>query len=199
MHIIEEIIKLRAWEWSVANNQVSKAHQIQWFINPQLAYKMHHKWAFKSLINRWQENHDYIGFIDGSWKKMAQGLQIGIGGFLINKDGHVKYVFSGPSDQCVGWEVELSALHHLCIAIRQNIGYSSATTYCITTDSSILYNYIQKNKANLSTWDRSIKCLQDINNMDNIHIVLINRMQNEAADTLAKAGALRTNMLSGWV
>lgn len=150
-----------------------------------------------TTINTWLGTFIYVGFVDGSWKQTDQGPIAGIGGFLIDENRKASFVFFGPTHQHVGWEVELSALHHVCTALRQKNDRTHKC--CIATDSSILYEQLQKARVNLRSSDSSIEYLQHINSMENVHITLINRIQNNIADKLAKEGARRKDMLSGWV
>lgn len=181
----------------MAAGQITREFQSQWYNNPKLAYKMHWKWAFSSSIKRWQESYKIIGFVDGSWKTTAIGPQLGIGGFTIDHLGSVKFIFSGPITNCIGWEVELRAMHFICSALQEK--FDSSTSCCIATDSKTLYDHLQRVKANLHVCQTNIELLKEIVNMDNIHIEHINRTQNGATDFLAKEGAKRISMLSGWV
>lgn len=106
------------------------------------------------------------------------------------------YSFPGPIFNFMGWEVELRALHHVCLAIKKKV--SPLVSCCIATDFKIICDNLRKNKANLLQLDNSTQYLHDNNCMENINVVLIKRVQNGDADRLAKEGADRSSILSGW-
>lgn len=196
-HVLENLVRIRAWEWSLSNKQITKDFKTQWEVSPILAYKKHDFWIIHKLIDKWREDHDFICFVDGSWKNGKHGCKSGIGGFIMDKEKKVIYTFSGPVDKCVGWEVEFRAFHHVCIAIRDKV--SPLASYCIATDSELLRDNFRKYRGNLLHLDINNQYLHDIDCMVNINIVLIKRIQNGVADKLAKEGADRSNILSGWV
>lgn len=96
----------------------------------------------------------------------------------------------------MGWKVELRALHHVCLAIKDKV--SPLVSYCIATDSKIIFDSLRKNRANLLQLDKNSQYLYDINCMKNVNAVLIKRMQNGEAYRLVKEGAERSISLSGW-
>lgn len=83
-------------------------------------------------------------------------------------------------------------MHFICMALHEKI--NRKTTCCIATDSKLLYDHLQRNRANLYVGQADKEYLQYINTL-NIHIVHINRSQNGEADSLPKEGTKRLNML----
>lgn len=142
------------------------------------------------------QNNSWMGFIDGSWKTTKDGIRKGIGGFLMDQQHKVQYLFSGPLQNCSqGWEVELRALQYLCTSIKNRLGRD--TSCCIATDCKSLHDDIHRSSANLRQVDSSTEYLQFINSMINTKVLLIKRTLNGEVDKLAKNGAARISMLSG--
>lgn len=99
--IIDELFKNRAWEWSLSKNQITSEFKANWAVNPGLAKKKHGFWEINKLLTAILTDHEYLGFIDGSWKATAQCYKIGICGFLMDKHRKVQFIFSGPLQTCI--------------------------------------------------------------------------------------------------
>lgn len=71
------------------------------------------------MMEKWFRMGHLVGFIDGSWKKNANGTTSSkIGGFLCKRLSSIEDIFSGPCPNYYGWEVELYALLFLMEAIK---------------------------------------------------------------------------------
>lgn len=62
-------------------------------------------------MSRWFEIATLVGFVDGTWKSYDNGsIVTGIGRFIIDKMGSIRYTFSGPSKASSPEEAEMHAL-----------------------------------------------------------------------------------------
>lgn len=124
-----------------ANDQISANYKVQWSLNPILAYKNHEYWAKKSMISNLLKDNVYVGFVEGSWKITNVGSIIDVGGFILDQQGRVKYIFSGPVTNYIGWEMKSRTLHFVCKALQEKVSID------IATDSKLLYDFVQRSRA----------------------------------------------------
>lgn len=195
--IIIRLFKTRAWEWSLAKNLISAKFQTNWLSAPVQAYNGHLLWEKNRLIDSIVQKTSLVGFVDGSWKATGRGYKMGLGGFLLDHNRKVQFIFSGPvhnSNQV--WKVELRALFFLFKAIKETLGLEASC--CIATDSNIVSDGICKSRANRRVEDVAAEYYRVINPLSNTKFLLISRNLNGAVEKLAKMGAARSNMVSGW-
>lgn len=195
---LQLVIKHRAHTWSVQNRLISPNLENIWTHYPRQAFTLQRKWAVKVLLEYWFKATNLVGFVDGSLKKIGLGHTIsGIGGYIINKQGSVLFIFSGPSQKTTCYDVEFEALNLLVDNfIQQNLRDRQLTVF---TDSSNLVHNINQRKEvtdgdRLGDEDLYHKCYTN-----NINVININRDHNVEADRLAKEGAARLKLLSSWI
>lgn len=146
------------------------------------------------LLRNWFDRYAFVGFIDGTWKRYPTGMiQAGIGGFILNSNKLVSFIFLGPSTALNPEETELEALEFLCHAIE---GRDEVENHIIiTTDSTKLVQHVQKLKANNA---HSHQLTSQPKNLQHTSITHLNRALNKEVDTLAKEVRDRNKVLTGW-
>ena len=150
--------------------------------------RVHQKRRIKRLLDHWFCMMDYIGFIDASWKLKNESILAGIGGFLVSKDGDIKFIFSGPAVQASVFDTELEALHFLLNSYRQSdVKHNKLAVF---SDSSKLVHHFNACKLSdfglLSKW------------ITKVRLVFVERSINYIADQLSKEGKDGNYMLSSW-
>lgn len=147
------IIKHRAYRWSVAAKLVSTGQENAWSCYPWQALTTHDKLLKKNLIDYWFSISDFICFTDGAWKvNQQQAREAGIGGFIMNKQKQIIFIFSGPSDQGSAHETEKEAFLFLMAHI-ENSNYAKAH-FTFFIDAISLVHQINKQRGVKTTHDQ---------------------------------------------
>lgn len=131
---------------------------------------------------------DFIGFVDGSYKEINDISSAGIGGFLIDREKKVRYLFSGPTNNTSVFDTELEALYHL-LHVFQSSSLGSHKI-AVFMDSLSLVQHFKKYRLGCSGSTTSWAY--------NVIVNHINRLHNSSADQLAKAGRSRRNLIQSW-
>lgn len=190
------IIKHRAYSWSLAANLVSKGHDQIWNCYPMQSYLIHNKRLKRDLVDYWLSLSDLLCFTDGAWKlNQNNTVEAGIGGFIMNKNHQVIFIFSGPSLQVNAYETEKEALSFLLSQIEVSSHATASFTFLL--DSTLVVNQINKQKRTTPVQDFCIKVKNDLLHCSNF--ISIPRSVNSEADSLAKQGSQRMNFLAGWI
>lgn len=127
------LVKLRSHNWCVNLGILHRDSERDWFDNPTNAIKTN----YMHMINELASNWDYIEFTDGSWKIVAGNKISGIGGNIMVKDNHIRFIFSGPSTTQSPLQAETKAL---MIALKKLANHSpQLKKMIIYTDSSNLF------------------------------------------------------------
>lgn len=136
-----------------------------------------------------------MGFIDGSLAQAQDGsLKAEIGGFLLDKNKEIIFLFSGPSSAKSPMEAEVHALHFL---IQKIINSDLTDTHIlIASDSLELVTACNNDIQNLNEDIHLIK--EFLKLKQGVKVAHINRRFNIEADRLGKKGRLRSNVLEGW-
>lgn len=121
-------------------------------------------------MDEYLNQYNFIALIDGAW----DGVRGGIGGFLLNHSKQLEFIFSGPTTGDSPVEVERDALYYICSVIKQKADLP--------------------HKSKL-TWDSSLWFFKS----SKISFKWIKREWNISADKLAKEGANRLKLISGWI
>lgn len=83
-----------------------------WEVNPVGAILLHKKGKCLSLFQNKKEM--FIGCTDWAWFMNDKGeMTAGIGGCLVDNNGNIVFIFSGPSDAKCAYEAELDAAKFL--------------------------------------------------------------------------------------
>lgn len=192
--MIEKIIKIRAWQWSVASELIDQKWERLWYDSPLEAYKQHKNNGLRQLLSYWFSNNNLVGFVDGSYQ-ISNDLEhkAGIGGFLLDKQMKVQFIFSGPSSANNAQLTEEHAILFIQEAIN-NKDYNDRHIL-INTDAARLVNIYS---SNYST-QREINPISSLLlEMPRIQLRHINRKHNMEADSLAKQGRRNNRMLASW-
>lgn len=142
-----KLVKIRSFKWIVATVEINSDLELLWNVNPVGAYLLYSKHASKEGPNFW--NVDYIGFVDGAWKKdVNNNIVAGIGGLLMNWQKQILFQFSGPTIANSPLEAELKAL----LFLHDKFLSSSLSGHIhYYTDSMLLYRaYCQAKAGNFS-------------------------------------------------
>ena len=135
-------------------------------------------WGVRFAINS--------SFIDGSFQDHNNLSSCGgVGGFIMNTDIRVVFIFQGPSAKQSSYDIELEAMmiQPSCIVL---------------TDSTILVNNILKFKCG-SVWSQDFSCLNSNELVHKISLAYISRHLDESADWLSNQGAKRAKILAAWI
>lgn len=195
VHSLFSIIKETAWQWSAAHTQVLDKWFNLWNISPCQAYERSKSDGRASLVNKWLESNQYIGFVDGAWKQSKEGIvKAGICGFLLNSEGHVNFIFSGP---CISDSPYLVEEHALRFMLENIMAKDiKEAMIVIATDSLQLAIFVRHNISNLLNKHSLLMLLRQLPNLKLVHI---NRLFNSEADRLAGEGIIRNTLAAGWV
>lgn len=151
----------------------------------------------KDDIKWWQAN--FIGFIDGAWKKDVEGnIKGGIGGYLVDSNRELRFLFSGPQFVWNPYEAELNAILFLVGKIKQNLSIQGTVTFY--TDSLLLVDCYQKMKVGIrcdipvAFDDKWMEFIKD----PTFRLDFMSRANLRGADDLAKKGRERSSILWAW-
>lgn len=142
---------------------------------------LHEKGTVNSILDYWFDVADFTGFVDGSWNRNDKTHKAGMGGFLLDRNRKVRFIFSGPIHSNSAFDTELEALHHLLKAFR--VSPLGSLKLTVLMDSLSIVQHFKKYRLN---------CLQFTNHwVHNVLVSHIRRNNNSTADTLAKEGSAR--------
>lgn len=89
-------LNIRSIKWIQDWGAIKNELQQLWYVNQMGAFLLHCKRNNDSSLTWW--NVEYVGFSDGAWKKLSNGLiKSGIGGVLINITKSIIFASSGNS------------------------------------------------------------------------------------------------------
>lgn len=192
------LVKSRSRSWASNAQLLSKVDDNLWNCDPSAA--IHHMFSksWHLFLDEFLGHYKYIAFVDGAWNGNSNNPTTGgIGGIILNQNKDLEFIFSGPRSCSSPLDAEMGALQFLCESIRLKV---DSSRFLICMDSSIMFKDVQimqadlVHKSNLN-WGHSTWFFHSLN----VQFKWINRELNFLADNLAKEGAKRTNLISGWV
>lgn len=159
---------------------VAAKDDLLWNTDPLAALENHNISKKRAFILNLTKSCDNIAFKDGSW---ANHHSRGIGGFILSKDLHTKYLFPGPISRGTPLRVEIEACKHAW----RILGVHFSDSYSIYTDSKNLQEMASKSmQGDQDTRER----FADIENLvllfPKVKICYIDRNWNNVADSLNK-------------
>ena len=191
-----EVFHYRVASWGKASGLMDYGYDPLWKANPKGAIAVHtHKlstefWRFK------MQSFDYICAVDGAWGGNERGvIGGGMGGFIKNSQGRIKFLFSGPSPASNAEEAEVFGLIYILRKIISKNFHSKRVLIC--SDSTVVVNAFN------SGFDMAYPLLipnfsfQSFINTS-IFIQFVPRNLNDTADLLAKKGIGRPNTVVYW-
>lgn len=166
-----------------------------WNVNPCGAILNTNSSLQKELID---EGFKLLGFSDGSFTfQNNDAVLAGIGGYLKDVNGSLKFLFSGPVRSLSSMQAELEAVSHLIKSIAAS--QFSSEKCLIHLDSEEVVSFILKIKAGLVVKTDLLEDeLVNIFMRPNLKFKYIGREMNSGADDLAKQGRQRNYLLQGW-
>lgn len=150
-NLLEELIKIRSFHWGVTVNKLRKDVESIWKVNPIGSILLSGKFETEDGVILWNTNA--VGYVDGSWKedKLSNGnslVSAGIGGYLVDSNKLVKYMFSGLTEAWCPLEAERNAVLHLYKVVKFSPFGKSKSIIC--TDNLSL---VDKFKRERLGWD----------------------------------------------
>ncbi|KAK1361049.1 hypothetical protein POM88_045523 [Heracleum sosnowskyi] len=187
------LIKLRVKEWALAVDLINKDTLAWWDLNPVGSITRSEILRKQTLL---LSGHEFIGFIDGSWRIKNGVVQAGIGGLLKDASGASKMTFSGPVLESNPLNTEMEALiTFLNILKGKNLSISSLMIY---TDNAALVELALKIKALGIVSSLKEERLKNHFRESHISLGKISRFENLEADGLAKNGAIFKTLTCSW-
>lgn len=119
----------------------------------------------------------------------------GIGGWISDCNGAILHKFSGPIRVHTSMEAELGVVLHMAETLSQK-GWSSKKIV-ICTDSMEAIDLIKTHSYLCSNLLKGRKSLKELFNT-NVVLIYVPRSCNMDADSLAKAGLTRSNLMDYW-
>ncbi|KAL1811376.1 hypothetical protein ACET3Z_021441 [Daucus carota] len=186
------LIKHQTKEWSLAFQLVHKSSISWWNTNPMGSLTSSEKIQVKEI----KDNADgLVGFVDGSFKKKGNSIQVGIGGIICKNSSEIIYSFSGASAANISLEAEWNALVFMVksFAGSQWKGHT-LTTY---TDCLKLVNNVLEILT--SSCFEEGKDLKEIDQFLKIGLKFVRSDLNYEADYLAKKCVKLNSVHQCWV
>lgn len=188
---MKTLILHRSYMWCSSGGLLHHNSLDTWIKNPTLTIKNLRILFLDDLKNKW----DYIGFIDGSWKDDNNHLQSGIGGYVVNKNDDLCFIFSGPMTATTPLEAETKALIFLLQKLNEH--FTMDKKIIILTDSIELWTNVKRYKTCNTTF---VQCTDpvDLVELQHIHLDHIKCSHNFGVDYLAKQGRIKPNIIWRW-
>lgn len=190
------VLKRRALEWCLCANIVSNEQCNLWCYDPGAAVTSFLKRSKSIFLGKAFSKYDLVAFCDGSWHKDNNGQSLGgIGGYVINKNLELTYIFSGP---CVAPNAEKAEEIAVLHAIEVLGNLNKEILVCV--DSKSIEDLFMKTRAGMDVFsgvDQYFKIL--VLSYRNIKISYIKREWNFEADYLAKEGKSRERLVAAWL
>lgn len=120
--------------------------QSLWSINPVGSVLTSNKQKRVDAFLTWHAN--FLGFFDGSWSRNGQGVSKGgIGGFLLDEDQVLHFIFSSSSNASSPQDVEREAIQFLFLKVREVLSPLAKIVVC--SDYLTLVESFNKARAGL--------------------------------------------------
>lgn len=188
-----DLIKFRCFKWLRAELNIPSDIYNIWLVNPQGAALLHKKSDLFQDLTWW--NSEFIAYTDGSWSVCNQVPKSGVGGCILEKEGNILFIFSGPSSANSPREAEREAILFVYNAFASQRIIQGRLQ--INTDCIFLVEEFLKQRAGNFKIAGSDSWIKIIQNPD-IKLSYSPRYKILAAHDLAVQGANRGNMVHAW-
>lgn len=189
------MIKHRTFKWCVAADLLREEYDTIWIVNPEGAVMLAHK--NKKKLFFLDNNTAIIGIYDGSFKIDENMItHSGIGGFIMNTNEEVIYMFSGPSQASSPVEAKIEAIIFLASVFEEN--FAELDKWIIRTDCvTAIQSFANQKAGKLDRFDYLDKWAL-LSKNKKVSLFFSPRDLLEKADSLAKMGSNRPDMLQSW-